>query len=134
MLFAISLSTCNRVGKRTSWILIRLRGCAGWSGSMLVANALCWFCHDAAHIVSRRTDKTYSSIHICRNILDDFKNYNQIWYKLTILNPYFIIYTNQLFEFVFNFIRHPTITKTLPVKKYTLYLSSQTFCYINVRV
>jgi hypothetical protein len=31
--------------------LIRLRGCAGWSGSMLVANPLCWFCHDAAHIV-----------------------------------------------------------------------------------
>jgi hypothetical protein len=25
-------------------------GCAGWSGSMLVANALCWFCRDAAHI------------------------------------------------------------------------------------
>jgi hypothetical protein len=22
----------------------------GWSGSMLVANALRWFCHDAAHI------------------------------------------------------------------------------------
>jgi hypothetical protein len=26
-------------------------GCAGWSGSMLVANALCWFCHDAAQII-----------------------------------------------------------------------------------
>jgi hypothetical protein len=25
MLFAISFSTCNRVGKRTAWILIRLR-------------------------------------------------------------------------------------------------------------
>jgi hypothetical protein len=23
---------------------------AGWSGSMLVANPLCWFCRDAAHI------------------------------------------------------------------------------------
>jgi hypothetical protein len=50
MLFAISFSTCYRVGKRTAWILIRLRGCAGWSGSMLVANALCWFCHDVAQI------------------------------------------------------------------------------------
>jgi hypothetical protein len=48
MLFAISFSTCNRVGKRTAWILIRLRVCAGWSGSMLVANPLCWFCYDMA--------------------------------------------------------------------------------------
>jgi hypothetical protein len=40
MMFAISFSTCNRVCKRTAWILIRLRGCACWSGSMLVANAL----------------------------------------------------------------------------------------------
>jgi hypothetical protein len=29
MLFAISFSTCYRVCKRTAWILIRLRGCAG---------------------------------------------------------------------------------------------------------
>jgi hypothetical protein len=28
---AISFSNCNRIGKRTAWILIRLRGCAGWS-------------------------------------------------------------------------------------------------------
>jgi hypothetical protein len=47
MLFAFSFYTCNRVGKRTA--LIRPCGCAGWSGSMLVANALCWFCHDEAH-------------------------------------------------------------------------------------
>jgi hypothetical protein len=40
MLFTISFSTCNRVDKRTVWILIRLRGCEGWSGSMLVANPL----------------------------------------------------------------------------------------------
>jgi hypothetical protein len=45
MLFAISFSTCNRVGKRTAWILIRLRG------SMLVANPLCWFSHGAAHLI-----------------------------------------------------------------------------------
>jgi hypothetical protein len=50
MLFTVSFSTCNRVGKRTAWILIRLRGCAGWSGSMLVANPLCWFCHDTTHM------------------------------------------------------------------------------------
>jgi hypothetical protein len=25
---------------------------AGWSGSMLVANPLCWFCRDAAHLFS----------------------------------------------------------------------------------
>jgi hypothetical protein len=31
-------------------LVIRMRGCAGWSGSMLVANPLCWFCRDAAHI------------------------------------------------------------------------------------
>jgi hypothetical protein len=24
--------------------------CAGWSGSMLVANPWCWFCHGAAHL------------------------------------------------------------------------------------
>jgi hypothetical protein len=29
MLFGISFSTCNRVGKQTAWILIRLRRCAG---------------------------------------------------------------------------------------------------------
>jgi hypothetical protein len=28
-----------------------LRGCAGWSGAMLVAKPLCWFCRDAAHIM-----------------------------------------------------------------------------------
>jgi hypothetical protein len=50
MLFAISFLTCYRICKRTAWILIRLRGCAGWSGSMLVANTLCCFCHDAAQI------------------------------------------------------------------------------------
>jgi hypothetical protein len=49
MLFSISFSTCNRVGKRTAWILIRLYGCAGRSRSMVVANAVCWFCRDAAH-------------------------------------------------------------------------------------
>jgi hypothetical protein len=32
-------------------ILIRLRGCAGWFGSMLVANPLCWFCRDAAQTI-----------------------------------------------------------------------------------
>jgi hypothetical protein len=45
----MGFSTCYRVCKRTAWILIGLRGCAGWSGSMLVANPLCWFCHDTAH-------------------------------------------------------------------------------------
>jgi hypothetical protein len=30
---------------------LRLRGCADWSGSMLVANALRWFCRYAAHII-----------------------------------------------------------------------------------
>jgi hypothetical protein len=49
MLLATSFSTCYRVSKRTAWILIRLRRCAGWPGSMLVANALCWFCYYAAH-------------------------------------------------------------------------------------
>jgi hypothetical protein len=48
----ISFSTCIIVCKQTAWILIRLQGCAGWSGSMLVAIALCWFCRDAAHLVS----------------------------------------------------------------------------------
>jgi hypothetical protein len=32
-------------------ILIRLRGRADWSGSMLVANALRWLCHNAARMV-----------------------------------------------------------------------------------
>jgi hypothetical protein len=45
--FSILVIDCNR----TACILNRLRGCAGWSGSMLVANALCWFCHAAAHIL-----------------------------------------------------------------------------------
>jgi hypothetical protein len=36
MLFAISFSTCYRLCKRTALILIRLRGCAGWSGSTML--------------------------------------------------------------------------------------------------
>jgi hypothetical protein len=40
------------------WVLLSDRliacECAGWSGSMLVANALCWFCRDATHILLRR--------------------------------------------------------------------------------
>jgi hypothetical protein len=51
MLFAISFSSCNRVCKRTAWILIRLSGWAGWSGSMLVSNPFCWFCHGTAQIM-----------------------------------------------------------------------------------
>jgi hypothetical protein len=31
---------------------IRLRGWAGWSGSVLVANSLCWFCHGMAQLFS----------------------------------------------------------------------------------
>jgi hypothetical protein len=49
---AFRLLTLLQVEKLTAykWILIRLRGCAGWSGSMLVANPICWFCRDAAQI------------------------------------------------------------------------------------
>jgi hypothetical protein len=57
MLFAISFSTCYRVCKQTAWILIGLRRCAGWSGSMLVANALCWFCHGAPHFLNKNNKK-----------------------------------------------------------------------------
>jgi hypothetical protein len=52
MLFDISFSTCYRLCKQTAWILIRLNGCAGWSGSILVANQLGWFCRDAAYLWS----------------------------------------------------------------------------------
>jgi hypothetical protein len=45
MLFAISFSIYNRVGKRTAWILIRLRE------SIMDANPLCWFCHGTAHLL-----------------------------------------------------------------------------------
>jgi hypothetical protein len=49
-LLSVSLLVKELVSKRTAWILIRLRGYTGWSGSMLVANALCWFCRDATQI------------------------------------------------------------------------------------
>jgi hypothetical protein len=39
----IKCKKCQLSPCKTAWILIRPRGCAGWSGSMLVANALCWF-------------------------------------------------------------------------------------------
>jgi hypothetical protein len=52
MLFAITCSNCNSVGKRIALIMIRLRAFTGWSVSRLVANALCWFCHDVAHFNS----------------------------------------------------------------------------------
>jgi hypothetical protein len=29
---------------------VRLHGCTGWSGSMLVVNPLCWFCRDTAQM------------------------------------------------------------------------------------
>jgi hypothetical protein len=45
---AVSFFTCNRVGKRTAWILIRQRGCACWSGSMRDASPICWLCRGAA--------------------------------------------------------------------------------------
>jgi hypothetical protein len=52
---AVRLQTLLQVEKliATAWILIRLRRCAGWFGSMLVANPLCLFCHDTAHIIVR---------------------------------------------------------------------------------
>jgi hypothetical protein len=71
MLFAISLSTCYSVCKRMAWILIRLRGCACWYGSMLVANALCCFCHGAAHMwnwLNKNSNfgiVSYSTSYIC---------------------------------------------------------------------
>ena len=37
--------------ERTAKSLIRLGGCPGWSESSLSAQPLCWFCHDAAHIL-----------------------------------------------------------------------------------
>jgi hypothetical protein len=49
MLFTIGFSSCYMVCKQIALILIRLRGWAGWSWSMLVANPLCWFCRDVAH-------------------------------------------------------------------------------------
>jgi hypothetical protein len=73
MLFAISFSTCYRVCKRTAWILIRLRGCVGWSGSMLVANPLCWFCRDAAHFLFKLvTELIKSQFKFCRRKKNSF--------------------------------------------------------------
>jgi hypothetical protein len=44
----------NIVLVRPAWIhtSLRIRAVSsGWSGCMLVANVLCWFCQDAAHFV-----------------------------------------------------------------------------------
>jgi hypothetical protein len=82
MLFAISLSTCDRVGKRTVWVLIRLHRCAGWSGSMLVANPSCWFCHGTAHLNYRKciyiwSQKQYLFVHFHFNFLIELlKNFH----------------------------------------------------------
>jgi hypothetical protein len=45
MLFAISVSTCYRVGKQTAWLV-------AWSTNLRIriANPLCWFCHGTAHM------------------------------------------------------------------------------------
>jgi hypothetical protein len=51
MLFAYRPYNKYRNWLRTAWILIRLHRCAGWSVSMLVANVLCWFCRDTAHMM-----------------------------------------------------------------------------------
>jgi hypothetical protein len=39
------------MGLRPAWIQTSLRIRAAWSGSMLVANPVCWFCHDAAQML-----------------------------------------------------------------------------------
>jgi hypothetical protein len=64
ILFAISFSTCYRVCKRTAWSLIRLRG---WSGSMLVANPLCLFCHDGRGISKLLPSTPTQSTPVWRN-------------------------------------------------------------------
>ena len=33
--------------------LIRLGGCPGWCESSLGAQSLCWFCHEAAHLLDK---------------------------------------------------------------------------------
>jgi hypothetical protein len=41
-----------KINKMIFFFSISYRGGAGWSGSMLVANPLCWFCLDAAQMIN----------------------------------------------------------------------------------
>jgi hypothetical protein len=77
MLFAISFSTCNRDCKRTAWILIRLV----WIHAG--ANALCWFCHGAAHICLLRHDviKLQQEVQSIENVLGA----QQSWFQEVLL-------------------------------------------------
>jgi hypothetical protein len=72
MLFAISFSTCNMVC-----------GCAGWSGSMLIANPLCWFCRDTAQISIKSNDLWGWNI-----LLKPFKTVIIKWKKENMLIKY----------------------------------------------
>ena len=53
-----SLSAWRKRGSLSAYwaqmnILVRLGGCPGWSESSLVARSFCWFCHEAAHMLSK---------------------------------------------------------------------------------
>jgi hypothetical protein len=47
---SVSLLVIGFVSEQHGSDPIRLRGCASWSGSLLVANPLCWFCHGMAQL------------------------------------------------------------------------------------
>jgi hypothetical protein len=55
--------------------------CAGWSGFMLVANALCWFCRDTAQLLSS-----------CSLILTTIVNTNSILRILSTSNEVIVYY------------------------------------------
>jgi hypothetical protein len=62
--YRMSFSTCNRVGKRTAWILIRLRRC--WSQThyvgFVVTRLIYWWHHEVTHAKDSSRDYHLKSL------------------------------------------------------------------------
>jgi hypothetical protein len=69
MLFPISFSTCYRVCKQTARILIRLR--------------VCWFCHDAAQMLTTEARCQNNRISSSRFVLDISSFRTQVYHNIS---------------------------------------------------
>jgi hypothetical protein len=66
--------------------------CTGWSGSMLAANALCWFCHDAAHITFYILHVMYCQIFAMKSwVIKSFLYKFWFWFNAFVLYCYILL-------------------------------------------
>jgi hypothetical protein len=110
-----SLIRIHAVGLPTLLQVEKLHKCTGWSASMLVANPLCWFCHEAAQLclflgmvqpvqVERVTDIAQFVRAICRSQPSAADGLTDIIVLLYTLIQRYIVY--QLTCYISNFLAH----------------------------